>query len=142
MKIGFISPLVPGHFNPMSAVARQLESRNHEVVILSLSLVEPLARAANLLFIPFGENEFPEEASAEIVGAMSQLKGEEALQYSVDVLAKVAEVRWRELPKLLSANGVDALVLDTYDFYGEVVPMYLGMPYATLSNAFHFDYSG
>jgi zeaxanthin glucosyltransferase len=34
------------------------------------------------------------------------------------------------------------LVLDDYDFYSAVVPMYLGMPYAILSNALHFDYSG
>jgi len=27
MKIGFISPPVPGHSNPMSAVARELQSR-------------------------------------------------------------------------------------------------------------------
>jgi zeaxanthin glucosyltransferase len=142
MKIGFISPCVPGHFNPMSAVARQLQSRNHDVIMLSLSLIEPLARAANLPFIPFGEKEFPAQANAEIVGTMSQMKGEEALQFTIGTLAKVAEVRWRELPKLLSANGIDALVLDSYDFYGEVVPMYLGMPYAILSNALHFDYSG
>src|SRR5262249_25403113 len=45
-------------------------------------------------------------------------------------------------PKLLSVNGIDAVVLDNYDFYVEVVPMHLGMPYAVLSNALHFDYSG
>jgi zeaxanthin glucosyltransferase len=33
-------------------------------------------------------------------------------------------------------------LLDNYAFYGEVVPMYLGMPYAILANALHFDYSG
>jgi MGT family glycosyltransferase len=142
MKIGFVSLAVPGHFNPMSAVARQLQSRNHDVVMLSLSLIEPVARAANLPFIPFGEKDFPDQVTAEIVGKMSQLEGEEALQFVVDVAAKIAEVRWRELPKLLSTNGIDALVLDNYDFYGQVVPMYLGMPFATLSNALHFDYSG
>jgi zeaxanthin glucosyltransferase len=45
----------------MSPLARQLQSRNHDVVKLSLPLIEPLARAANLPFIPFGENEFPTE---------------------------------------------------------------------------------
>jgi len=50
MKIGFISFPVPGHFNPMSAVARQLQSRNHDVVVLSLPVMEPFARAANLPF--------------------------------------------------------------------------------------------
>jgi zeaxanthin glucosyltransferase len=53
-----------------------------------------------------------------------------------------SNLKWRTFPKLLSANGIDALVLDDYDFYSEVVPMYLGMPYAILSNALHFDYSG
>jgi zeaxanthin glucosyltransferase len=56
MKIGFISFAVPDHFNPMSALARQLQSRNHDVVMSSLPVVEPLARAANLPFIPFGAN--------------------------------------------------------------------------------------
>src|ERR1700736_3151185 len=142
MKIGFVSLYGPGHFNPMSAVARQLQSRNHNVVMISLPFIEPLAHAANLPFIPFGEKEFPDQVNAEILGTMGRLKGEEARQFAVNAIAKAAEVRWRELPKLLSANGIDALVLDNYDFYGEVVPMYLGMPYATLSNALHFDYSG
>jgi hypothetical protein len=52
---------------------------------------------------------------------MSQLKGEEGLEFAVGAHAKVAEVRWRELLKVLSANGIDALILDNYDFYGEVV---------------------
>ena len=142
MKVGFISLSVPGHFNPMSAVARQLQSRNHDVVVLSLPVMELFARAANLPFIPFGEKEFPIEHSSEVVGTLSRLKGEEALQFTVSAVAQVMKVKWRELPELLSSNGFDALVLDDYDFYSEVVPMYLGMPYAILANAFHFDYSG
>jgi MGT family glycosyltransferase len=143
MKIGFISLSVPGHFNPMSAVARQLQSRGHDVVMLSLSWIEPLARAANLPFIPFGEKEWPAKQSQETIGTLSRLNGEEGLQFTVDAVARqVTKVKWRELPRLLPANGIDALVLDNYDFYSQVVPMSLGMPYAVLSNALHFDYSG
>src|SRR5258708_15561279 len=106
--------------------------------------MELLARGDNLAFIPFGEKEFPAEHTSEVVGTLSRLKGEEALQFTVSAVARVMRVKWRELPKLLSANGIDALVLDDYDFYSEIVPMYLGMPYAILflSNALHFDYSG
>jgi zeaxanthin glucosyltransferase len=43
---------------------------------------------------------------------------------------------------MLSAAGVDALVLDTYLFYAELVPLSLGMPYVHVSNALHFDCSG
>jgi len=142
MKIGFISFPVPGHFNPMSALARQLQSRNHDVVILSLPAIERLARAANLPFIPFGEKEFSADKSGEILGTLSRLKGAEGLQFTVNKIAATNEVKWRELPKLLSSNGIDAVVVDNYDFYGEIIPMLLGMPYAILSNALHFDYSG
>jgi spore coat polysaccharide biosynthesis predicted glycosyltransferase SpsG len=34
MKIGFICPNFPGHINPMTALARPLQARNHEVVFL------------------------------------------------------------------------------------------------------------
>ena len=34
MKIGFICPNLPGHINPMTAMARHLQARNHEVVFL------------------------------------------------------------------------------------------------------------
>ena len=142
MRIGFISLGATGHFNPMSAVARQFQSRDHDVVMFSLPTVEPLARAANLPFIPFGEKEFSIDKAGEILGTLSRLKGDEGLQFTVDAIAKVTQVRWRELPKLLPANGIDALVLDDCDFYSGVVPMSLGMPYTILSNALHFDYSG
>jgi MGT family glycosyltransferase len=46
------------------------------------------------------------------------------------------------LPATLTAAEVDAVVLDTVLFYTELVPMGLGMPYAHIANALHFDYSG
>src|SRR5260221_11126721 len=142
MKIGFISFPVPGHFNPMSALARQLQSRSHDVVMFSLPVGESLARAADLPFVPFGEEEFSAEHSSEVVGIQSRLKGEEGLQFTVNSIAALNEVKWRTLPNLLSATGIDALVVDNYDFYGEIIPIRLGMPYAVVSNALHFDYSG
>ncbi len=142
MKIGFISFPVPGHFNPMSALARQLQSRSHDVVMFSLPVGESLARAADLPFVPFGEEEFSAEHSSEVVGIQSRLKGEEGLQFTVNAVAALNEVKWRTLPNLLSSTGIDALVVDNYDFYGEIIPMRLGMPYAIVSNALHFDYSG
>jgi hypothetical protein len=34
MKLGFICPDLPSHFNPMAALARQLQTRNRDVVFL------------------------------------------------------------------------------------------------------------
>ena len=106
MKIGFISFPVPGHFNPMSALARQLQSRSHDVVMFSLPVGESLARAADLPFVPFGEEEFSAEHSSEVVGIQSRLKGEEGLQFTVNAVAALNEVKWRTLPNLLSSTAL------------------------------------
>jgi zeaxanthin glucosyltransferase len=142
MKMGFISFAVPGHFNPMSALARQLQSRNHDVVMFSLPVGESFARAADLPFVAFGEKEFPLDKAGERLGTLSRLKGEEGLQFSVNSIAAQTEVKWRTLPNLLASTGIDALVVDDFDFYSGIIPKRLGMPYAVLSNALHFDYSG
>jgi UDP:flavonoid glycosyltransferase YjiC (YdhE family) len=34
MKLGFICINASGHLNPMTALARQLQARNHEVIFL------------------------------------------------------------------------------------------------------------
>jgi len=43
MKIGFVSMPLSGHLNPMTALARRLQSRGNEVVFLGVPDVEPLA---------------------------------------------------------------------------------------------------
>jgi hypothetical protein len=50
----------------MSALARQLQSRNHDVVVLSVPASEARAHAANLPFVFSGEKEFPVALSARI----------------------------------------------------------------------------
>jgi hypothetical protein len=51
MKIGFLSLPVMGHLNPMSALARKLQSRGNEVVFIGVPDAEPVARAADLQFV-------------------------------------------------------------------------------------------
>jgi zeaxanthin glucosyltransferase len=63
MKIGFISLPLTGHLNPMTALARKLQSRKHEVVFLGVPDAEPIVRAANLDFVPFGEKSIQWAAS-------------------------------------------------------------------------------
>jgi len=105
-------------------------------------VIESLVRAADLPFVPFAEKEFPADKAGEILGTLSRLKGEKGLQFTVNSIAALNEVKWRTLPNLLSATGIDALVVDNYDLLRRNNPMRLGMPYAVVSNALHFDYSG
>lgn len=88
MKIAFVSVPVPGHLNPMSVLARKLQSRNHEIVFMCLPDTEPLVRAAGLPFLPCCENEFPIGSVNEYVRGIGTCEGEAALQLSIEVLRR------------------------------------------------------
>jgi len=57
MKIGFVSMPLTGDLNPMTALARKLQSRGNEVVFLGLPDAEPIVRSANLS--PFAKKSIP-----------------------------------------------------------------------------------
>src|SRR6516225_2622835 len=132
MKLGFICLNLPGHLNPMIALARQLQTRNHDVVFLYSS------GAAGLPFVPSDEKDQINENRPEV----SKMQGEDALQMSARAVLARTESILKSLPAIVEANGIDALLIDTVQFYAELGAMQLGMPYVHVSNATHFDYSG
>ena len=132
MKLGFICLNLQGHLNPMSSLARQLQARDHEVVFLYSS------GAAGLPFVPGPEKDHINENLPEI----SKMQGEDALQFSIRAVLTQTETILKSLPAIVKANGIDALIIDTVQFYAELGAMQLGMPYVHVANALHFDYSG
>jgi len=132
MKLGFICLNLPGHLNPMTALARRLQDRGHDVVFLYSS------GAAGLPFVPGPEEDHIHKNRPQV----SKMQGEDALQFSVRVLLDQTEAILKSLPTIVHVNGVDALVIDTVQFYVELGAMQLGMPYIHVSNALHFDFSG
>jgi MGT family glycosyltransferase len=132
MKLGFICLNLPGHLNPMTALARHLQARNHDVVFLYSS------GAAGLPFVPSDEKDQVNENRPEV----SKMQGEDALQLSVRAVLARTESILKSLPAVVQAHGVDALLIDTVQFYAELAAMHLGMPYIHVSGALHFDYSG
>ena len=81
MKIGFISMPLTGHLNPMTALARRLQSRGNEVVFFGVPDAEPIVRAANLDFVTICEQEYPLGSIAKDYGHLAALRGEEVVRY-------------------------------------------------------------
>lgn len=132
MKIGFICPNLPGHLNPLSALARHVAMRNHEVVFLYSS------GAGGLPFIPYDEVDPINEGRAEV----SQKQGEDALQFGMRLLMVQTETILKSLPRIVHANQIDALVIDNVQFYAELAAIQLGIPYVHACGAMHLDFSG
>jgi zeaxanthin glucosyltransferase len=143
MRIGFLSLPVPGHANPMTSLARKLQSRGHDVVFISLADMAPFAEAAGLPFVPCSETIYPAGSMKTFVNRLCELSGEDALHFTVNTMMKgYTASLYKTLPDTLSKAGVDVLVLDQYQPYVELIPMHLRMPFVHVSNALHVDYTG
>ena len=143
MRVGFVSLPVPGHLNPMTTLARKLQSRGHDVVFMSLADVAPFVEAAGLPFVPCSEAVYPIGSLGKLVRRLSELSGENALHFTVNSMMKgYTASLFESLPDTLSKAGVNGIVLDQYQPYVELIPMHLRMPFVHVSNALHVDYTG
>jgi hypothetical protein len=58
-RIGILSHSSPGHYYPLTALGRRLQSRGHEVVCFQVADLEPAIQAAGLRFRQIGRKDFP-----------------------------------------------------------------------------------
>jgi zeaxanthin glucosyltransferase len=143
MKIGFVSMPLSGHLNPMTALARRLQSRGNEVVFFGVPDVEPFARAAGLDFVPYGETEYPVGSIDKVYSSVAKLHGFEAVRHScMDLNPDLTRVTFDYLAEKLVTTGVEALVIDTIHFFIELVPLSMSIPYVHIWNVLHLDFSG
>jgi zeaxanthin glucosyltransferase len=139
MKLGFICINASGHLNPMTALARQLQGRNHEVTFLYS------AEAAGLPVFPHKQNSAepdPTQATQKVRAEVSKMQGEDALQFGLNALMGITESILTSLPAAVAETGVQALLIDSAHFYVELGAMALGIPYIHVSPAMYSDYSG
>jgi UDP:flavonoid glycosyltransferase YjiC (YdhE family) len=132
VKIGFVSLPFTGHVNPMTALARKIQSRGHEIAFIGFPDVGPTVRAAGLNFVSYGEQEFPEGSSAGSHARVSKLHGLDAIKSGMLTLSRAYfSAASEHLPGVLAENGIEALVLDMSHRYLELVPLSLACPMLT-----------
>jgi zeaxanthin glucosyltransferase len=143
MKIGFISMPLAGHLNPMTALARKLQSRGHEIVFIGVPDAGPRVRAAGLNFVSYCEEEFPAGACASALAPVAKIYGMQATRWTIGGAGKAFfQAASQHLPRVLAETGIEAVVLDTIHMYLEIVPISLGIPYAHVWAILNIDFSG
>jgi MGT family glycosyltransferase len=143
MKLGFVSLPFTGHLNSMTALARKMRTRGHEVVFLGIPDIEPTIRAAGLTFIPYCENEFPVGSLDQYLAPISRLQGLAAVQNTnLHLTPRLAKAAFEHLPRLIKEIGVEALVIDTLHRFLELIPMSLNIPCVHIWNTLHIDGTG
>jgi zeaxanthin glucosyltransferase len=77
--IGVFCPSVPGHLNPISCLARELQTRGHRVTTFQPPELEEAVRRNGLDYQPIGESVFPPGAVSAHYARQGTLQGLAAL---------------------------------------------------------------
>jgi zeaxanthin glucosyltransferase len=131
---GFLAPPLPGHINPMLALARELVTRGNRVTFLGFPDLGPRL-PDDVLFFPFAEQEQPLGSLQPYLARLGRLGGPLSLMRLVRDLAAFADTICRHLPGALERLQPDALVIDQTDAAGSLAATALGVPFVNIANA-------
>jgi zeaxanthin glucosyltransferase len=121
-----------GHINPMTALARRLAERGHEVVLFGIADIEARVRAAGLEFQLIGVQDFPPGILKKLDQRLGELKGIAAFRFTVERVKNMARMILLDGPEAVRAARVDALLVDEADAGGSVAE-YLGLPFVSIA---------
>ena len=116
----------------MTALARSLQMRGHDVVIFGIADTEARVRAAGIEFHRIGAEDYPVGTLTKLDERMARLKGLAALQFTLERVRNTARMVLRDGPEAVRAAGIEALLVDEADFAGNVAD-YLGLPWISIA---------
>lgn len=126
-RIGILSFSSPGHFYPLTAVGRRLQSRGHGVVYFQVADLERPIREAGLQFRQIGWEEFPTGALRMRDEEVGKLKGLAALRCALRGIELKSKMLLRNAPAAIRDEGIDSLIADQIEFAGGSVAEHLGL---------------
>jgi zeaxanthin glucosyltransferase len=128
---GILSFPGTGHLHPLTALGRELASRNHTVTIFQVADLEHLIRAAGLRFRQIGERDFPSGTLRSLDERLSRLQGSEAMESVFDRIRQNSQIVLRDAPNAIRSEKVDVLIVDQAEFAGGSIAEFLGLPFIT-----------
>jgi zeaxanthin glucosyltransferase len=134
-RIGILSFSSPGHYYPLTALGRRLQSRGHQVVYLQVADLERPIRAAGLEFRQIGGEDFPPGALRARDEELGQLKALAAMRCGLRGIERKAMMLFRDAPAAIRDEGVDSLIVDQIEMAGGTVAEHLGLPFVSVAAA-------
>jgi MGT family glycosyltransferase len=116
----------------MTALARRLERRGHEVVIFGIPDTEARVRAAGIEFHQIGAEDYPPGTLKKLDEQLAALKGLATFRFTVERVRNTARMILRDGPEAVRKARVEALLVDEADMGGSVAE-YLGLPFVSIA---------
>jgi UDP:flavonoid glycosyltransferase YjiC (YdhE family) len=116
----------------MTALARALQRRGHQVVIYGIADCEAQVRAAGVEFCLIGAQDYPPGTLRKLDEHLGRLKGLATFKFTVERVKNTARMILRDGPDAVRKSGVEALLVDEADMGGNVAE-HLGLPFVSIA---------
>ncbi len=116
----------------MTALARTLQLRGHEVVIFGIADTEARVRAAGIEFRTIGMEDYPPGTLKKLDEHLARLNGFAALRFTLEQVRNSGRMVRRDGPEAVRAAKVEALLVDETNSAGNVAD-YLGLPWISIA---------
>lgn len=139
-KIGIVTPPTAGHINPFIYIAKELETKGHEIVFFQVAEVKARIEKAGMKLHPIGKNVLPPNAVHTIQKELGALSGLEAMKYWLRGQLSVLKMWFRELPGAFEAEQLDFVLTDQSDPTAATVAEYMGIPFISVAVGLNLDW--
>ena len=126
----------------MTALARGLARRGHDVCFLTLEDNVPVFEAAGVASVGYRSRLFPAGEFKRRTQALSRMQGTEATEAAADINGNLIEAVFEAGLPVLREMRPDAFVTDSVSSGFNTVASHLGLPFFLVSCAVHCDTSG
>jgi zeaxanthin glucosyltransferase len=134
-RIGILSFSSPGHYYPLTALGRRLQTRGHDVVYFQVADLEKPIRASGLRFRQIGQDDFPPGSLRARDEEGGKLEGLAALRKGIRGIVMKSQMLFRDAPAAIRDEGVNALLVDQIEPAGGTVAELLGLPFVSVAAA-------
>ena len=116
----------------MTALARRLEQRGHQVVIFGIADTEARVRATGIEFQLIGASDYPPGTLKKLDQQLATLKGMATFRFTVERVKNTAAMILRDGPEAVRNANLDGLLVDEADMGGNVAE-HLGLPFVSVA---------
>lgn len=130
-----VAPPLPGHYNPLLVLARELGRRGHRVTFVHMADAARLVEDKGAGFAAVGAKDYPAGALDAYLRRLSAPTGLFGLLGTLKATARQTDMLCRDLPSVLRDIGAEAVIADQTEAAGVLVARHLKLPAISTATA-------
>jgi len=135
MKIGILTPEVPGHLNPVTTLGKELEQRGHDVTFVGTRMARTIVARAGLKHVVLGEDDPLNDQQDEVFRELAKHVGLKTMLLTGKSFGIQTQLILKYLPDVLDRENFDGLLIDQCAPGPCNLAEQRGIPYAVVCNA-------